>query len=194
VIEARLPLLGIFQVENAATAVAAVEALGTLATISREAIVRGLEEVRWPGRGEVLREGPLVIADGAHNAESARRLREALGEEFGAARVTFVVGAGGDKDIAGLARELAPIAGRVIAARAAHPRAMAARLICEAFGRVGVLCEDVDSVAAAIKRALAGSDESAVICLAGSLFVAAEAREYFHKQTIEPAGGVNGGQ
>jgi dihydrofolate synthase/folylpolyglutamate synthase len=199
VIEARLPLLGAFQVENAATAVAAVEGLRPrleslgYGGVADEAIVRGLEVVSWPGRVEVLRARPLVVADGAHNAESARRLREALVEYFGAKTVTFVIGAGGDKDIAGLAGELAPVAERVIAARAAHHRALEPRLIREAFEQVGVKCEDVDSVPEAIERALAASDERGVICLAGSLFVAAEAREYFHKQTIEPAGGVHGG-
>lgn len=189
VVEARLPLLGAFQAENAATAVAVADALG----VGVEAIVRGLESVSWPGRMEVLRERPLVIADGAHNAESARRLRESLAGEFGARRVAFIIGAGGDKDIAGLARELAPIAGRVIAARTAHPRAMEPRLIRQAFEENGVPCEDVDTVSEAIDIAMAASDERAVICLAGSLFVAAEAREYFHKQTIEPAGGLHGG-
>jgi dihydrofolate synthase/folylpolyglutamate synthase len=196
-IEARVPLLGQFQAENAATAVAAVDALATKFEdlghrVSDEAIVLGLETVRWPGRLEVLSERPLVIADGAHNADSARRLREALTGYFGAERVTFVIGAGGDKDIAGLAEELAPIAALVIATRSAHPRALDPRSIVEAFERMGTPAEDVDSVPAAIERALAASDEGGVICLAGSLFVAAQAREYFNRAR-ESAGGVHGG-
>jgi len=189
-IEARLPLLGDFQAENATTAVAAVDALGIA---DDEAIVRGLESVIWPGRMEVLRERPLVIADGAHNADSARRLRETLASHFAVSGVTFIIGSGSDKDVAGLARELAPIAGGVIATRSQHPRAMDPPLICDAFEAEGVPCEDVDTVARAIDMAIDDTDEGGVICLAGSLFVAAEARDYFHKQTIEPAGGVHGG-
>jgi dihydrofolate synthase/folylpolyglutamate synthase len=194
----RLPLLGEFQAENAATAIAAVDALEPRLdnlgyAVDEGDIVRGLEAVLWPGRMEVLRERPLVVADGAHNAESARRLREALVEHFGAKDVTFIIGSGGDKDIAGLARELGPIAGRVIAAKTAHPRAMEPRFICEAFAALNVPYEDVDSVTTAIQIAMDATDERGLICLAGSLFVAAEARDYFHKQTIEPAGGVHGG-
>lgn len=194
----RLPLLGDFQAENAATAIAVVDALAPGLEslgymVGEEAIVCGLEAVSWPGRLEVLRERPLVVADGAHNAESARRLREALVEHFGAKDVTFIIGSGGDKDIGGLARELAPIARRVIAGKTAHPRAMEPRFICEAFGALNVPCEDVDTVTTAIQIAMDATDERGVICLAGSLFVAAEARDYFHKQTIEPAGGVHGG-
>jgi dihydrofolate synthase / folylpolyglutamate synthase len=198
VIEARLPLLGAHQAENAATAVAAVEALGPrleslgylkgleslgyLKGVAATAMVRGLESVRWPGRLEVLSEGPLVIADGAHNADSGRRLREALVEYFGAGRVLFIVGASSDKDIDGLAEELAPIAERVIATRTAHPRAMEPGRIVEAFRKLGVPGEDVDSITIAIQRALAASGERRVICLAGSLFVAAEGREYFDEK------------
>jgi dihydrofolate synthase/folylpolyglutamate synthase len=173
-------LLGAFQAENAATAVAAVDALGGA---TPDAIVRGLEIVRWPGRLEVLRERPLVVADGAHNRQSARRLVEALREHFGVSGpdVAFVIGVMGDKDLTGLVEELRPVAARVLAARAAHPRAMDPKRIVAAFERAGVPCEDVDSVRGALQRALAATDEGGVICLAGSLFVAAEAREYFER-------------
>lgn len=179
-VEARLPLLGRFQAENATTAVAAVEALRR--DIAHAAIVRGLESVRWPGRVEVLSEEPLVIADGAHNADSGRRLREALVEYFGAGRVLFIVGASSDKDIDGLAEALGPIAERVIATRASHPRAMEPARIVEAFRKFGVPGEDVESVTIATQRALAASSEHRLICLSGSLFVAAEGREYFDKK------------
>lgn len=177
VIEARLPLLGRHQAENAATAVAAVRAL----RLPDDAIVRGLESVRWPGRVEVLSEDPLVVADGAHNADSARRLRETLTEYFPAKPVTFVIGAGGDKDVAGLVEALAPIAARVIATHSQHPRAMPAATVAAAFARAGVPVEDGGTVSAAIERALAASGGSGLICLAGSLFVAAEGREHFNR-------------
>ncbi|MDO8616931.1 MAG: folylpolyglutamate synthase/dihydrofolate synthase family protein [Dehalococcoidia bacterium] len=190
-IEARLPLLGAHQIENAATAVATVEALAPALpraglrpapTGARDgwggAIVRGLESVRWPCRLEVLRERPLVIADGAHNRDSAGRLREALRDYFSCERAIFIVGASSDKDIAGLAQEIAPVAGAVIAARARHPRAMDPALIAAEFGRRGVPAEIVDSVAGAVERAMAVAGAGGVICLLGSLFIAAEGREY----------------
>jgi hypothetical protein len=53
------------------------------------------------------------------------------------------------------------------------------KLISGAFHALGVEPEDVDTVPAAIERAMAGSGDDGVICLTGSLFVAAEGREYF---------------
>ncbi len=183
-LDVRLPLLGAHQAENAATAVAAAEALREPAGIDDEAILRGLASVRWPGRLEVLHESPLVIADGAHNRESARRLAEALRDYFGAERVTFVVGALSDKDVRGLAEELVPVATLVFAARSAHPRSLEPSEIAAVFGERGVRAEHVDSVKNALEKAMAASGSDAVICLTGSLFVAAEGRAHLGKAAV----------
>jgi dihydrofolate synthase/folylpolyglutamate synthase len=175
-IETKLPLLGAHQIENAATATASVHAFDQ--EVSPGTIAEGLANVRWPCRIEVLREDPLVIADGAHNRDSARRLAETLVEYFACDRALFVIGCGSDKDIDGLAEELAPLASRVLAVRSEHPRAMDPRRIVEAFGRLNVDSEIVDKVPDAVDRAIADAGARALICVAGSLFVAAEARAH----------------
>jgi len=179
VIEARLPLLGAHQVENAATAVACADALRKRGVaISAGTVERGLQQVRWPGRLEVLREKPLVIADGAHNRDSARRLREALTDYFSCRQAFLIIGTSADKDIRGLAEELAPLAGAVIATQANHPRAMPPDQIADAFRTLGVPVAVEQSVAEALRAAMAQTGERGLICLVGSLFVAAEAREH----------------
>jgi dihydrofolate synthase/folylpolyglutamate synthase len=81
--EVRLPLLGDFQRENAATAVAICETLtGLGAQIKPEAFARGLARVKWPARVEIIARAPLVIVDGAHNPYSVRRLRDTLQSDF----------------------------------------------------------------------------------------------------------------
>ena len=139
-----------------------------------------LASVRWPCRIEVIREDPLVIVDGAHNRDSARRLAETLVEYFAADRVLFIIGCGSDKDIDGLAEALAPLAFRVLAVRSEHPRAMDPQRIAEAFGRLTVDIEILDNVPKGVDRALAATSdgEFTLICVAGSLFVAAEARAH----------------
>jgi dihydrofolate synthase/folylpolyglutamate synthase len=119
-----------------------------------------------------------VIADGAHNRDSARRLAETLVEYFACDRALFVIGCGSDKDVDGLAEELAPLASRVLAVRSNHPRAMDPQRIVEAFGRLDVDSEIVDKVPDAVDRAIADAGARALICVAGSLFVAAEARAH----------------
>jgi dihydrofolate synthase / folylpolyglutamate synthase len=181
-VRTKLPLLGKHQIENAATAVACVEALAQREEkrLTMETLANGLASVRWPCRIEVVREEPLVIVDGAHNRDSARRLAETLIEYFACERALFVTGCGSDKDIQGLAEELAPLAGRVLAVRSEHPRAMEPQRIAEVFERLNIDAEIVDNVPNALDRGLAATSDGVftLICVAGSLFVAAEARAH----------------
>lgn len=169
-----IPLLGGHQLENAATAVAALEALG----IGHDDIARGLAQVRWPGRLEVLRHEPLFLVDGAHNADSARRLKEAIEEYLRFDRLILIAGASSDKDIAGIVGELAPLSSLIIVTRSRHPRALAPALLLEELERQGAKGEMAENVSSAVERALAIAKPGDLICATGSLFVAAEAREY----------------
>ena len=101
----------------------------------------GLREVHWPGRLEVLRKGPLVVADGAHNGDSARRLREALRDYFQYRRLILVSGVSRDKALDDMARELAPLATLVIATRSQHPRAANAAVVAAAYAAAGAATE-----------------------------------------------------
>ena len=169
-----IPLIGGHQLENAAVAVAALEALA----IGAEDMARGLAQVRWPGRLEMLRDKPLFLVDGAHNADSARRLREAIEEYLNFDRLILIAGASSDKDIAGMLGELAPISSLIVVTRSRHPRALAPALILDEMERQGVKGELAESVSSAAERALAVAGPDDLICATGSLFVAAEAREY----------------
>jgi dihydrofolate synthase/folylpolyglutamate synthase len=174
-----LPLLGAHQVENAATAYAALQALRARALpLAAEAIRAGLGQVHWPGRFEILRRRPYVVVDGAHNRDSARRLAAALDDYFPGRRVLLVFGASADKDIAGMLAELGPRLGRLIVTQAVHPRALEPEQIIALLGAgaAGLPMEACAPVAAALRRALelAGPDEVVLAC--GSLFVAAEVR------------------
>ncbi len=179
VLHLRLPLLGRHQLENAATAVACTDVLTERGLpIGDEAIERGLASVSWPGRMEILSRHPVVVADGAHSRDAARRLRESLTDYLSCGSAFLIVGASADKDVAGLAQELAPIARCVVAVRANHPRAMPPGEIAAAFLEAGVETEVGEEVAEALEKTMAAADDKAVICLTGSLFVAAEGRAY----------------
>ena len=174
-----IPLLGEHQLENAATAVASLEALASCGvTIPAESIVGGLAKVRWPGRLEILSHEPLFLVDGAHNADSARRLKEAIKQYFDFQRLVLIIGVSSDKDIAGIAGELAPLSTVAIATRSRHPRALAPSLLLEELLKHGAYTELTESVAAATRRALALAEPSDLICATGSLFIAAEAIEF----------------
>jgi dihydrofolate synthase/folylpolyglutamate synthase len=170
-----MPLLGRHQLDNAAAAILTLEALGL--DFDEAALRAGLSAVRWPCRIELLKHKPLVVADGAHNADSARRLVQTLRDDLGVREAVLVVGCSGDKDLAALAAELAPIATRAIATRSRNPRARDPREIAAAFAEREIPVAIEEPVGAAVDAALAQLDgEALVVC--GSLFVAAEAREH----------------
>jgi len=180
----RLPLLGRHQLDNAATAVLAVEALGI--EIDEATLRDGLAAVRWPCRIEILKQRPLVVADGAHNRDSARRLAQTLRDDLGVREAVLVAGCSGDKDVGALAEELAPLATHVIATRSRHPRSRDARDIARAFAERDVLVavEELAGMAVDAALAQAGPGEAIVVC--GSLFVAAEAREHVLGVAYDP--------
>jgi len=174
-----IPLLGEHQLENAATAVTAAEVLATgEARISPESIARGLNQVRWPGRLQVLRRKPWVIVDGAHNADSARRLVQTLRQYFSFARVFLIFGASSDKNIAGMVAELASLPGEIIVTRSHHPRAVTPAMLGSEFSKHGIVPEEAENVVAAVELALARASPSDLICATGSLFLVAEVMEY----------------
>jgi len=180
-----IPLLGQHQLENAAVAVAALEVLAEKGFhISPESIINGLGGVSWPGRFQILSRQPLLVVDGAHNPDSARRLRQSLEQYFGLAAkgvkrplepAILVIGVSGDKDIAGIAAELAPLFDRVIATRSLHPRSMAAAPIVAEFAKYGVEAQVAGDVPTALRLALGMAGEKGIVCVAGSLFVVGEA-------------------
>jgi len=176
--ELSIPLLGQHQLENTATAVAALEVLTEKGFhVSSDSIINGLAQVNWPGRLQVLNSRPLVVVDGAHNPDSARKLKQSLEQYFDFDRAILIFGVSSDKDIAGIISELMPLFDKVIVTHSIHPRAMATAPIMAEFSRHGVEAQATEDILAALRLALALAGEKDLICVTGSLFVAAGAIE-----------------
>lgn len=176
----RLPLLGHVQRANVSAAVAAALLLAERGRVrlDRAILARGLAQVRWPGRLEIVHREPLTLVDGAHNADSAVQLRRALGELFPGRPLTLVLGTSLDKDITGIADALVPAASRLILTVSAHPRSASLDLLHRATDRHGVPTEDCAAVPAALDRARAVTPPGGLIVATGSLFIVADARAH----------------
>jgi dihydrofolate synthase/folylpolyglutamate synthase len=173
-----IPLLGMHQVENAATAYAALDAFQKIAlSLSRQAIQEGFSETVWPGRFEILNLNPALIVDCAHNRESAARLRQTMQEYFPDRHVTLVFGASEDKDIAGMLAELAPITGQIILTRSFHPRAADPDQLAEQAQGSGLPTRIVAEVADALESALQYTEDGEIILATGSIFIATAVTE-----------------
>jgi dihydrofolate synthase/folylpolyglutamate synthase len=175
-----IPLLGDFQLENAATAVAALEILASEGfAISTADIAQGLAQVKWPGRFQILQQHPTVLVDGAHNVASIKRLVTNIKTYFAHKRIFLVFGTSCDKDIPGIINELVLLSPQVIITQASHSRAAPLSTLAAEFTKRGIEPETGETVAQALSRALSLADKTNVICVTGSLFVVAEALDYF---------------
>ena len=175
-----MPLLGDYQQENAATAIAAVETLiDRGVAVSRESIVKGLSQVKWPGRLQVLsRRGKQVVVDGAHNPDSVRRLAEAVRQYFEFDRVLLLFGVTRGHSAEGMLAEIASLAPVVFPVRSRHPKSGPVDAIAAAAREQGLaVSPGLEEVGAATRRALELAGERDLILGTGSLSVVAEVIE-----------------
>lgn len=177
-----IPLLGDYQVENAATAIATLEVLASSDfRITAEDIARGLAQVDWPGRFQILRRQPVVLVDGAHNVASTRRLVENIKTYFDYDQVFLVIGTSCDKDISGMVKELVSLSPQVAVTRSTHPRAASLPTVAAEFLSQGIEPKLSENVFQALSQTLSLADKEDLICVTGSLFIVAEALDYFSK-------------
>ena len=175
-----LPLLGEHQVQNAATAYAALKSSSI--EIADQAIQKGFSQVKWRARFEVARREPPVIFDSAHNQDSFVKLRAAVDEYFPGRQVYLIFGASEDKNIPGMFAEMKPKIKKLIVTRADHPRALEPQKIVELADRAGLESEALSPVESAFRRALDLSEKDGSIVLsAGSMFVTAEVMQAWNK-------------
>ncbi len=148
------PLLGGYQLYNAATAVGAVESLSRHnITVSGEAIAEGLSRVRWPGRLEVMQEDPLVVVDSAKDADAMRALAESV-RDLPHRKLFAVVSISSDKNIPEMIANLAPVVDAfVVTSHTAMGRAAERERIGKEAERQGKPRESVEKVSDAVDRA-----------------------------------------
>jgi len=180
--EVFIPLPGPHQQDNAAVALAAVQAF-TGAPLEDEAVERGFAAVTAPGRMEVVRRSPLVVLDGAHNPAGAEAAGVALAEDFaGTGRLIVVMGCLKGRNPLDLLQALSA-GGRpvdhVVACAPASPRAQPAAAVAGAARSLGIAVEEAEgpaSVVDAIERAFALAERGDAVLVTGSLYVVGAAR------------------
>ncbi|KRE23677.1 folylpolyglutamate synthase/dihydrofolate synthase family protein [Agromyces sp. Soil535] len=120
-----LPLFGRHQAENAAVAIAAVEAFigGGAVRLADQVVHDGLAATSSPGRLHPIASDPTVIVDAAHNPHGAESLVAALDEYFDFDEVVFVFGVLADKDAEGIAAVLARTGAALLVTRPDSERA-----------------------------------------------------------------------
>jgi dihydrofolate synthase/folylpolyglutamate synthase len=179
-----LPLSGRFQVRNAVTAITTARLLaqGRFA-ISDDAIVQGIQAVRWPGRLERLQERPAVYLDGTHNPAGAREVLAFWHEHLAGRRIHLIYGAMRDKAIDEVAGLLFPHAATVILTQSPQPRSLSAQTLAEMTSHLAENVEVIREPGAALDRALEIAKPDDVIFATGSLYLVGDLRRHWDAHT-----------
>ena len=180
-----LPVHGAHQGDNAALAIAAVEAFFAR-PMDDEVITEAFAEVRLPGRFEVVARSPLVVLDGAHNPDGAASLAATLEEGFApAGRRSFVVGMleGRDPTEMLVAFGVRPD-DRLVVCTPPSTRALSASTVANAATALGLTVSRVDDVGVALSSALAAAAPDDAIIVAGSLYVVGAARAWCRAEGV----------
>lgn len=172
-----ISLLGEHQVRNAAVVLETVNVLRRRGwNIPEEAVVRGLDRARWPGRLELVRRSPDVILDGGHNPQCMEALSRALKELYPGKKLIFLTGVLADKNWPAMMEELLPLAREFYTVTPDSPRAMPAAELAAWLERRGVRAVPCGSIREGLELALVFLPPEDVVCVTGSLYMIGEVR------------------
>jgi dihydrofolate synthase / folylpolyglutamate synthase len=187
--EILLPLHGEHQAENAAVALAALEAFlgGGEKELNLELVQEGFGNVTSPGRLEVLRTSPTIVVDAAHNPAGIAVSAAALQEAFAFSKLVVVLGVLAEKDAEEILRTIKDSygeeAGEICLTQSNSPRAIPAAELAEMAVDLGWAEDDVhiaekldDAIEWAVERAEANNDLAGGVLITGSITLVGEAR------------------
>lgn len=182
-----MPLLGEFQVINAATAIVALEQIAAHLPVTEAQVARGMSELSLPGRMEFYPSRPAILFDIAHNAEKAEALRAGLVRHFPDRRFAFVVAVAEGKAAPQMLTSWSTLPANFIFTtfEVAHREAMPPHHLELMAQTMGLSARAIDNPieALTVARRVASADDLVVVT--GSTFLVATLREWFARNVIE---------
>ncbi len=176
----RIPLVGAYQLNNAAVVLTAVEVLRRKGwSISDDAVREGLAHTRWPARFEVLHRDPVFIVDGGHNPHGIKATAESLQRIFPGRKFVFVTGVLADKDVEHILGLIVPMARRFYTVTPPNPRAMQADVLAQRIQAMGADAIPCNSIPQAVASAMDFAGPDGVACALGSLYMSGDVRNCF---------------
>lgn len=174
----QLALLGVHQVQNCNVVINCCEALMDMGVkITKEAILKGLKLVKWPGRLEIMRRNPLVVIDGAHNIDGIKKLTESIDKYFTYNNMILILGILADKQVDEMINTICPKAAKVIAVTPHSERAELCEDLRDKILLCNESCEAVMDYEKAYEKALSYCEEEDMIIISGSLYMVGDMRK-----------------
>lgn len=177
------PLLGTYQISNAAMAVQAAFLLREKGyALDEAAIERGISTVTWPGRFEVLQKNPVFIADGSHNLQGVETLVHSLSSLFPGKKFVFIAGVLADKTYDRMLSLVLPYAKCFYTVTPPSLRALEAADLALFLQQKGAQARFFNSIEEAVLTALSDCSGDEIICSFGSLYYVGIVRNIIQKR------------
>lgn len=173
-------LRGVYQRENLVTALAALDSISETFPVTESALERGLANVRWPGRMELISDNPRIVLDCAHNPAGARAAAQSLAMLFPNQKRVMVIGILDDKDGEEIIRQLAEETRLCIVTRPVSDRAQNWQERAAQAGRCISDVQVVEGIEEAVKQAAATAGKDEYILITGSFYVLETARRFLN--------------
>lgn len=203
----KIPLSGLYQLENAAIAITALEVLAKKGyAITKEHIVTGFSKAAWIGRFQIIGIEPVVIVDGSHNPPGIKATAESLRKHFPDKKIIFIMGIMADKELDKMSECILPLAKEILTVAPDNPRAMKAEELAEYLQKQAIemkecgtfatemnaavkscriaenfKAEAFSSVREACEEAVKRAGKSGVVCALGSLYLVDEVTKALEK-------------
>jgi dihydrofolate synthase/folylpolyglutamate synthase len=179
-------LVGEFQLDNAACALAAIEAMQDILPVRKTEIVAGLKSVRLAGRFQSVGTHPAIILDVTHNPHAALALAENLYQSKIQGKTIAVFAMLADKDVAGVIAALVPQIDAWYLSSVEHARGASTAQLLEIFNKNAVKerVSSFDNLAAAFQQACLDASKNDRIIVFGSFFTVAEIMRVLPMSTI----------
>ncbi|WP_123054359.1 folylpolyglutamate synthase/dihydrofolate synthase family protein [Clostridium sp. JN-1] len=180
--EIELSLLGKHQLFNCAASIFAIEELIKMGVkIEKRHIYDSLKKVKWMGRLEVMRNNPIVVIDGAHNADGIQKLKESIEEYFDYKKLILILGILADKEVSKMVQEIAPMAQKIITVSPNTYRAESSEELCEIVKKVNSNSESKSDYKDAYETALSYCNKDDLLVISGSLYMIGDMRKIINK-------------
>ena len=178
-----LPLLGSYQIANCITVLEACAVLRERGlSLSEEAIRSGLQKTRWAGRMEICGREPLVLLDGAHNADGILQLANSLSVYFGQKKLTLLLGVLGDKEYQKMTEEILPFADTVVLTEPQNERRLEVSTLAHTISHFDGKIYLEKDIAKAYESALAQTKRDGILLCCGSLYMIGAIKAHLHSR------------
>ena len=172
-----LSLLGVHQKQNCAVVINVIESLIAQGIkIEKEHILKGLNEVKWMARLEIMEQNPMVVLDGAHNIDGITNLTNSIKQYFKYNKLVLILGILADKQVDEMIDMIVPLASKIIAVSPHSDRAKGAEELADIIKKKNQNCIAIQDYKQAYETALSYCDKEDMLMIAGSLYLIGDMR------------------